>query len=542
MTAIERLDADTASPGARYWHRSLHEYAAMTAGAPGGREGGPAEPARFARFGALPRYPLPAPAGELSPSLAGAPDDAFHSALLHYSCGVLRTEFGPTARWPYHRAAPSARCFAPVEAYLWTPGHEGLSAGVYAYDPAHHALALVRSGDHRSVLGGALGADLDDAVGALLLSTVFWRTAFRYGDYAYRLCAQETGLVAGNVMMVADALGAQAHLHHQFLDGTLERLVGAAGPQESMAAVLPLYPRRGTARRPVLRSGAAYAEKALSAVLGRAACRPAPPSTGIGTLDELTGIDTAARRTDTAAFSRLPTGPAPAPQTPAAGARTADLAHCLRQRTSGSPAFNPVLRPVPLDGVLRALGPLLDPWPSDAVPDGHAPPVAAHLWAVNVSGLAEGVHRVAPDGLHRLGSAALHARDIGMEAANINYRAVAAVVFLSAPRADAQAVFGDRAFRVLHHEAGVVAQRLCVRGAAEGLAARIHNGYAARTLSEVLELPPGHEPLFQIALGVPGPDERYLMPVTRLSTPVRRSDHPGGPTDDAPARNEVQTA
>ncbi|PCG83147.1 hypothetical protein CIB93_26345 [Streptomyces sp. WZ.A104] len=543
MTAIEGRDGHTASPGARYWHRSLHDYAAMTAGAPRGREGGPAEPARFTRFGALPRYPLPAPVGELAPLTVTAPDATFHSALLHYSCGVLRTEFGPTARWPYHRATPSARCFAPVETYLWTPGHEGLPAGVYAYDPAHHTLVLVRAGDHRAFLSAALGADLDDAVGALLLSTVFWRTAFRYGDYAYRLCAQETGLVAGNVMMVADALGMQAHLHHQFLDGPLERLVGAPGPQESVAAVLPFYSRRDSGHRPVLRSEAAYTGEALAALLGAAHGRPAPPTTGIDALAELTGMDAAARLTDTASFSRLPAGPAPARRTDDAGARTPDLAHCLRLRTSGSPAFNPARQPVPLDGIRRVLGPLFDPWPSDAVPDGAAPPVTAHLWAVNVSGLADGVHRVAPDGLHRLGSAApLRARDIGMEAANINYRAVAAVVFLSAPRAVAQEVFGDRAFRVLHHEAGAVAQRLCVRSAAEGLAARIHNGYAARTLSGVLELPPGHEPLFQIALGVPGPDERYLMPVTRLSTTAQRPGHPGGPTAAAPTRNEVHTA
>lgn len=205
---------------------------------------------------------------------AAAPTAAFHSALLHYSCGVLRTEFGPTARWPYHRAAPSARCFAPVEAYLWTPGHEGLPAGVHAYDPAHHALVRLRPGDHRSVLGKAMGADIEDALGVLILSTVFWRTAFRYGDYAYRLCAQETGLVAGNVMMVAGTLGAEAHLHHQFLDGTLDRLLGTEGPQESIAAVLPLYPRRAEGPRPVRRSAATHAEPALSALLGPPPGRP----------------------------------------------------------------------------------------------------------------------------------------------------------------------------------------------------------------------------------------------------------------------------
>ncbi|MGW6875967.1 SagB family peptide dehydrogenase [Streptomyces xanthophaeus] len=558
MTVTERPDETTASPGARYWHRSLHDYAAMTASGPGGREGGSAEPARFARHGSLPRYPLPEPAGELGAisgafgSAAGpdgpaaAPTAAFHSALLHYSCGVLRTEFGPTARWPYHRAAPSARCFAPVEAYLWTPGHEGLPAGVHAYDPAHHALVRLRPGDHRSVLGKALGADIEDALGVLILSTVFWRTAFRYGDYAYRLCAQETGLVAGNVMMVAGTLGAEAHLHHQFLDGTLDRLLGTEGPQESIAAVLPLYPRRAEGPRRVRRSAATHAEPALSARLGPPPGRPATAPTGLHGLAELTAADGAARLTSTAAFSLLPAGtppPAPPRAPVAAPEGGAELADCLRRRTSGSPAFKPARRPLPLAALLRTVGPVLAPWVSDAVPDGDAPPVTVHLWAVDVSGLADGIHRVTADGLHPVGPAGgVHASQLGTEAANIDYRSVGAVVFLSAPREDAQAAFGDRGFRVLHHEAGVVAQRLCVLSAAEGLAARIHNGYAARTVSRALGLPPGHEPLFQIALGTPGPDERYLMPVPRLSPPAHGPGRPGLHPGGEPVQNEVHCA
>lgn len=419
------------------------------------------------------------------------------------------------------------------------PGTRGAPAGVHAYDPAHHSLVLLRPGDHRAVLGRALGADLDGAIGVLMLSTVFWRTAFRYGSYAYRLCAQETGLVAGNAMMVANALGAQAHLHHQFLDGVLERLVGIPRPQESLAAVLPLYPRRGDAHRSVRRGGAADTEGALSALIGRPAARPAPGADGLGSLDALTGIDAAARLDDTRSFSLLPVGPV-AGRGRAGAVRAAELADCLRRRSSGSPAFNPVARPVPLESVLRVLGPVLGPWAGDAVPDGCVPPVTAHLWAVNVDGLADGVYRWAADGLHHVGPGG--SSRLGTEAANIDYRAVAGVVFLSAPRADAQAAFGDRGFRVLHQEAGVVAQRVCVLSAAEGLAARIHNGYAARTLSRALRLPPGHEPLFQIALGVPGPDERYLMPVLPAPTPARVRGLSDGHGGGAPAGNEVHAA
>ncbi|QTE03037.1 nitroreductase family protein [Streptomyces cyanogenus] len=531
MTAIERPTRPTRpteSPGARYWHRSLHDYAAMIRQGPGGREGRPADPERFTRFGDLPRYPLPPPPRALGalgrclgpwhagPGTGGpppvpAPSAAFYSALLHYSCGVFRTEFGPTARWPYHRAVPSARCFAPVETYLWTPGHDEVPAGVYAYDPAHHTLVLLRAGDFGALLGAALGADIADAVGVLLLSTVFWRTAFRYGAYAYRLCAQESGLVAGNALMVAGALGAQGHLHHQFLDGPLERLTGVARPDESIAAVLALYPGREDDGRPILRSPAPHTEAALSAAIGPVTGRPAPPVTAVRSLGDLVAVDTAARLTGTAAFARLPHAVSPVPRAAGGAAVAGELADCLRRRTSGAPVFHPERRPVPLDAVLGAVGAALAPFVSDAVPDGSAPPVRAHVWAVDVTGAEDGLYEMTEHGLRHLGSVRI--ADLGLAAPNIHYRTVNAVVFLSVPREQAQAAFGDRGFRVLHHEAGVVAQRLCVLSTVAGLAARVHNGYTARAVADALRLPPGHEPVFQIALGTPGADERYLMPV-----------------------------
>ncbi|MFE0171780.1 hypothetical protein ACFWZ2_05645 [Streptomyces sp. NPDC059002] len=525
------------TPGERFWRRSLYDYAAMTAEAPGGREGGPGEPERFRRFGELRRFPLPAPPSTLSAPVA-APSADFHSALLHYTNGVLRTEFGPTARWPYHRATPSARCFAPVDTYLWTPGHDGLPAGLYAHDAAHHALVQLRPGDFGDVVGKALGAHIDGAVGVLMLSTVFWRTAFRYGSYAYRLCAQETGLVAGNALLVADALGVRGQVHHQFIDGVLERLIGVRPPQESVALALPLYPAGpDAAGRPPRRRAAHVTEADLAdGPWAVPVDRPAPSGghddpAGLEHCPELVELDRAARLTDTASFAELPaaaTAAAAAAATaaadPALHAPLPDLARALRDRTSGSLVLRAAGPPVPAATVHRIADRLPHPYTSDARPHGAPSPITAHLWASRVDGLRPGVHEVTPHGLVHRGEVPLER--LGAEAPNIDYRSVPAVLFLSGPRRAAQLAFGDRGFRVLHHEAGLLAQRACVLSAAEGLAARIHNGYDATTLSRALSLPEGHEPLFQIVLGTPGPDERCLLPVPGR-TPAA-SAHPEG--------------
>ncbi|MGW2226523.1 hypothetical protein [Streptomyces formicae] len=502
------------TPGERFWRRSLYDYAAMTAEAPGGREGGPAEPERFRRFGVLPRFPLPAPPSALAPG-GQVPSADFHSALLHYTNGVLRTEFGPTARWPYHRATPSARCFAPVDSYLWTPGHDGLPAGLYAHDAAHHALVQLRTGDFEDVLGRALGAHIDGAVGMLLLSTVFWRTAFRYGSYAYRLCAQETGLVAGNALLVADALGVAGQVHHQFVDGGVERLLGVRPPRESVALALPLYARGGSSRR----RSAPVAEAELVTVEPVGHPVSSPPGHGLELCPELVELERSARLTDTASFGSLPAAPAVGESAHAASSRAPlpDLAATLRGRTSGSPVFRAAGPPVPAGAVCRITDRLPYAYASDARPHGTPSPVRAHLWTNRVDGMRAGLHELTPDGPVHQGE--LPPDRLGVAAPNIDYRSVHAVFFLSGPRDAAQLAFGDRGFRILHHEAGVLAQRVCVLSAAEGLAARIHNGYDAAVLSRALSLPEGHEPLFQIALGTPGPDERCLLPVPG-QTPV----------------------
>jgi hypothetical protein len=133
-----------------------------------------------------------------------------------------------------------------------------------------------------------------------------------------------------------------------------------------------------------------------------------------------------------------------------------------------------------------------------------------------VEGIADGVYRAGPGGrveaLRRgspaadLAATSSHPFTVNFETANV----VAAVV--GDPEL-ACGGLGDRGYRILNVEAGIVAQRVCLLGAAAGLFARPYNTYDARASSRVLGLEAtGAVPIFQIALGRPRPADRWRTP------------------------------
>jgi len=107
------------------------------------------------------------------------------------------------------RTAPSAGALYPLEVYLVVGEVEGLTAGVYRYLPAEHALTLTLEGDIREALAEAsLGQEwVLNAPASILITAVFERTTRRYGQRGERYVYMEVGSVAQNVYLQAVPLG-----------------------------------------------------------------------------------------------------------------------------------------------------------------------------------------------------------------------------------------------------------------------------------------------------------------------------------------------
>ncbi|MEV5599493.1 SagB family peptide dehydrogenase [Streptomyces sp. NPDC052496] len=514
------------SLGLRFWYDTFEGVRELFAEGHGA-EGGADDPLPSKTYRGLPRHVLPAPprrVGDARWSFAGfrdrhpgpprrAWDGSTLSALLHHTYGLGRMELGPQAAWPYHRLVASARCFYPVELYVWLGGATGgVPAGCYHYDPLHHALTALRPGGIPDELREAVAGRSRDTSALLLLSAYFRKTAFRYRDYAYRLCAQESGMVIGNALMVAGALGLDARVHHRFLDEPVNRALGLDSTEETAFAVLEIGARDGVPAAP--------APGLPPLVTDHVRTNREDPAlwTRLTTLDagsRLTG-DARFEPVDPAPFHRPAGGPAEPFADDDRPPGSVELGDALRRRDSGGRMFLPARTALPRQQLADLLRYVLEPVPSDHGDAPLRPLLDCHVLTLNTDGQAAGLYRLDPspalvpvpgrDG--RPTVAMLCDRTPSVNTARAN-----AVVFLTVDRYEGDRGFGDRGYRILHHEGGIAAQRLSVLAAAAGLSARITNGYDDRVVRELLGGGDAHVPVFAIVLGRRQPTSQYEPPL-----------------------------
>ncbi len=133
------------------------------------------------------------------------------------------------------RAAPSAGALYPVETYVVIHAVEGIEAGLYHYDVAHHQLEQLKVGDFRNAIARAA---LDQRMAAranvvLVWTAVFERSKWKYRQRAYRYVYLDAGHIAQNVALAAVALGMGSCQIAALYDDEANALLGVDGVGES---------------------------------------------------------------------------------------------------------------------------------------------------------------------------------------------------------------------------------------------------------------------------------------------------------------------
>lgn len=155
-------------------------------------------------------------------------------ALSH--CITARARHGGTDF--YYRNAASAGALYPFELYLAVDGAAGLEDGLY-----HHTLALggltpLRRGDVMAEVCQALALPESSAVTPVFfLTAIFFRSAWKYRDRAYRYHLLDTGHLAECVALALRAEGLAFEFHDDFDDGLVNRLLGVDPAQEACLTV-----------------------------------------------------------------------------------------------------------------------------------------------------------------------------------------------------------------------------------------------------------------------------------------------------------------
>jgi len=139
----------------------------------------------------------------------------------------------------FFRSAASAGALYPTEIYTATYGLAGLDDGLYHFALHEHGLALLRTGELGSSLLKAAGsAEKTVPVVTLVLTAVFFRSAWKYRDRAYRYHLMDTGHVEENLILALKALGLPYHVSYDFDDDRVNHLLGLDEKREGALALV----------------------------------------------------------------------------------------------------------------------------------------------------------------------------------------------------------------------------------------------------------------------------------------------------------------
>ncbi|PJN35381.1 hypothetical protein CG717_03940 [Streptomyces sp. CB02613] len=415
------------------------------------------------------------------------------------------------------RTGASSGARYPVELYLAHPGAAGLAAGLFHYDPVHHALERLRTGDGTrrimSVLSGPSGQPPEYV---LLLSSVLWRNAAKYGAFGYRLQSLDTGVVAAQAAAAAEATGLAASVRLRFDDEALDALLGLSPFAESVFAAIPLHRHAdGLAHEA---SGMVHEASGGSPDWSGPVpeCVPEPASIAhMPPLAEAAALHAAIRAGrpgDGPAAGELPANPVPADAVrQALPGRPLDPAEGFDGRRTVH-GFRP--DPVPL----RVLGAVLA---TAGVPVAADPFGAVRLAGVlrRVEGVTTGAYLHDRDGDALVPTRSADAVRALIAAAKSpmladECRTAAATLV---PCADLRASIesrGDRSYRTSNIEAGMVAQRIALAAAAAGLESHVHCDFDPDGVRSALGLDGGRlQPLVVVTVGPldPGRTDPQLL-------------------------------
>ena len=218
----------------------------------------PGQPSFFKKYSPCNAYSLPlpetfpesslfsfsengAPSGLSSatlPTLINWNRQTLASLLLLTSAPTARSSFAEGEVW--YRSNASAGALHPLEFYLSFPGADDLPAGIYHYDLLKPGLNRLRHDPALEIFAKACGAckEGDCSSLTLIISGIFFRSAWKYRARAYRYLLLDAGHALENLSLALQALGADFDVVLDFDDSAINQSLGFDDRREvSLVAV-----------------------------------------------------------------------------------------------------------------------------------------------------------------------------------------------------------------------------------------------------------------------------------------------------------------
>lgn len=147
---------------------------------------------------------------------------------LYMSYGVTSERRYESCRYSL-RTCPSAGALYPCEIYVAAFAIDELEPGLYSYNPIEFSLTKLRKGPEtlsHIKRGRPDLAFLKSVPAAILVSTIYWRTAWKYRTRALRVALLDAGHLTANLVAVANGLGITTMTRLKMNDNTMRELIG----------------------------------------------------------------------------------------------------------------------------------------------------------------------------------------------------------------------------------------------------------------------------------------------------------------------------
>ena len=396
------------------------------------------------------------------------------SKLLYHTDGVTKVVRSPGMTY-YFRAAPSAGALYPRVIYLAVNNVKGLKKGIYHYSVKDHGLHLLQKGDFTEKLASLCNGStlIKKASAVFIISTIFYRTKWKYRERGYRYVLLDTGHAAENLTLTARALGLGSYSIGTFLDDGINGMLGIDGIKEAVVYINAIGKKAagedtgGSEDRPLSPSEASSVKRLEK---GLSIAELMHESGKLGSLKETgrktpPGKETTYKSYPEAKMIRLPGR---------LSKQGMDVDNAIRKRRSVREYSGKPMSKLELSRLLySAYGRIKDKVPGRAVWSIEGLyPIEVYAVVNNVEGIKPGVyHYNVPehslelldegDYRSRIVKASLGQRFVG----NANVAIIQTAVF------DRVKSYGDRGYRYTHLDSGAIGENIYLEAASLGLGA-----------------------------------------------------------------------
>lgn len=454
-------------------------------------------------------------------------DAATLSTLLFHTCAISAWKaIGSTDhRWALRVNASSGNLH-PTETHVLIAGVDGIEPGAYHYRVDRHELEQrCTSTEPMRQVWQLSGGELEELPPLIIcFNSIIWRECWKYLERGFRYCQHDMGHVLGSLMVASADLGLSLDIRALFCDALISATLGLDGSDECPYLVIGV---RGNSLSAAKNSDApaqwiGTANSISAAEISYDIIKKVRSATCMSESQ----VEAARQRVESGQHRRSLENTRPATLVTCADDVIAQVAAGHAQRSAADESVQTTVRrrrsAVDMDGRRRMLLADLSLILAGATRGVNADFLARisdesarnneecgayfvdlYVYAHRISGLESGLYFWDRARQALVALAHTDQREVAKQASCFQDIAADGCLTLSmvANLKNANEIFGERAYRLVHYEAGIIGQLLYLGATALGYDATGIGCFVDDAINNYLVLPAGTEVIYNFCIG-----------------------------------------